>query len=570
MKFLPSEIAYLLTEGEIRSNLRALGKYLAFLAGLIALYTVLFHWIMWEAEGVRHTWLTGLYWTLTVMTTLGFGDITFQSDVGRAFSLLVLLSGVVFLLIVLPFAFIRFFYAPWLEARIRQRAPRAAPARLAGHVILCRYDDIARMVIERLRILEIPHLVLEPDPAVAANLFSDGVSVVVGDLDAVETYVAAGAPRARALVANVGDAANTNITLTVREVAAELPIVAIVEEDDSEDILQLAGATHVLPLKRQLGEQLAIRVSAGHAHAHVIGRFKDLLIAEFPVHGTPLAGRTIRDARLRDALGVNVIGVWERGRLRLARPDTVLTDVSVPVVVGTVEQITELDTYLVIYDVNFNPVLVLGGGKVGSAAAGFLKRNGMPVRIVERDPSIERYLQGFADEVIVGDAADREVMDRAGIAEAPSVLLSTNDDATNIYLAVYCRRLNPNVRIVSRITHERNLESIHRAGADLVLSFAGLAIESVTAVLQGRELVLLGQGVEFFALPVTSALDGKTLAQSAIGARTGINVIGINDGADSVVNPPATRTLEAGQSLLAVGTAEQRAEFAKLFGAGVA
>ena len=55
-----------------------------------------------------------------------------------------------------------------------------------------------------------------------------------------------------------------------------------------------------------------------------------------------------------------------------------------------------------------------------------------------------------------GDAADRHLLERAGIYERRSVLLTTNDDALNIYLAVYCRQLNPKLRIVSRITHERN------------------------------------------------------------------------------------------------------------------
>jgi voltage-gated potassium channel len=55
-------------------------------------------------------------------------------------------------------------------------------------------------------------------------------------------------------------------------------------------------------------------------------------------------------------------------------------------------------------------------------------------------------------KVFVGDAADRRVLERAGILTARSVLLTTNDDAMNVYLAVYCRRLNANLRIVSRIT----------------------------------------------------------------------------------------------------------------------
>jgi voltage-gated potassium channel len=131
MKLVSTHLSYLLTQNETRQNLRALAKYVIFLLAVIAVYSVVFHWIMWEIEGREHSWITGVYWTLTVMSTLGFGDITFQSDLGRAFSVLVLLSGVVLLLIVLPFAFIRFFYAPGSKRRsaCARRAPcRRAPA----------------------------------------------------------------------------------------------------------------------------------------------------------------------------------------------------------------------------------------------------------------------------------------------------------------------------------------------------------------------------------------------------------------------------------------------------------
>lgn len=43
---------------------------------------------MLHAEGRYHSWITGIYWTLTVMTTLGFGDITFTNDIGRLFSII--------------------------------------------------------------------------------------------------------------------------------------------------------------------------------------------------------------------------------------------------------------------------------------------------------------------------------------------------------------------------------------------------------------------------------------------------------------------------------------------------
>ena len=164
MKFSSSQFAYLIANREARGNLRALVKYVLTLVALITLYAVVFHVIKVRVEGEQHSWITGFYWTLVVMTTLGFGDITFTSDTGRLFSILVLLSGVVLLLVMLPFMFISLFYAPWLEARVRMRAPREVPEGTHGHVILTEYDPIAHGLVERLKTEHILYYVIERDP----------------------------------------------------------------------------------------------------------------------------------------------------------------------------------------------------------------------------------------------------------------------------------------------------------------------------------------------------------------------------------------------------------------------
>src|SRR5687767_9783603 len=183
MKFLLSQLAFLTSEPEARANLGALAKYFAFLIALVAVYAVLFHVIKLQVEGEPHSWVTGVYWTLVVMTTLGFGDITFTSDIGRVFSIVVLLSGVVFLLVMLPFLFIRLFYAPWLEARVRLRAPRELSPGMHGHVILAEYDPIAVGLAERLAAEQIPYVVIEPDAGRAGQLFADRVWVLGGEND---------------------------------------------------------------------------------------------------------------------------------------------------------------------------------------------------------------------------------------------------------------------------------------------------------------------------------------------------------------------------------------------------
>ena len=550
----------------MRQDLKVLLRYAAFLVAVIALYAVLFQVIMLQVEGQSHSWITAVYWTLVTMTTLGFGDVVFTSDVGRLFTIVVLGSGVVLLLVVLPFTFIRFFYAPWLEAQVLLRAPRRVPSSVRGHVIISGHDEIASVLIERLRPEGIPYYVVEPDPATAAHLLGQGIAVVAGDLDSRTTYEGLQVQQARLLLANQEDTTNTNVTLTVREVSRDVPIVGVVEHEDSTDILELSGCTHVLPLKVRLGEYLANRVSAGLGTVDVIGTFEGLQVAEFSARNTPLAGLTIRDTRLRERTGLNVVGVWHLGRLMPAFPHSPITSESILVVAGAPAQLTALDSLLETTPHSEAPIIVIGAGTVGSAATRALKRKGVPVHVLERDPQARARLTGVADQVFAGDANDREALTKAGLEDAPSVLLTTNDDAVNVYLAVYCRRLKPDLRIVSRITHDRNLEAIHRAGADFVLSYSSLGAEAVMSLLEGHELVILGEGVDLFSVRLPPSLENKTLAETGIGSRTGLSVVAVRQDGRLVTSLRASMQMEAGAQLIMLGSVQQRRAFDDTFG----
>lgn len=158
---------------------------------------------------------------------------------------------------------------------------------------------------------------------------------------------------------------------------------------------------------------------------------------------------------------------------------------------------------------------MIGAGKVGQAAARALKQKALVVHAVDRDERALAALAAEVDAVHAGDAADRELIERAGIRSAASVLLTTNDDAMNINLAVYCRRLNPGLRIVSRITHERNVEAIHRAGADFVLSYTSLGVDRIMSLIDAGASVMLGEGVRLFEVRVPASLAGRRLAKPA-------------------------------------------------------
>jgi Trk K+ transport system NAD-binding subunit len=567
MKSLSTQLSFLFQNKEIKQNLPLLFKIFGILLAMLLVYTVIFHLIMVYAEGENHSWVTGLYWTLTVMSTLGFGDITFQTDIGRIFSIVVLITGIIMVLIVLPFAFIRFFYAPYLEEQIRMRAPRSLPEDTENHVIICSHNSMTQPLISRLERDNIDYVLIEPDPAAAASWISEGIKTVVGEVDNKETYANIQAARASLILANRDDMMNTNITLTVREVAPDVPIAAISSDENASDILELSGSTHVLPLKQWLGEQLANRVNAQGADLHMIGEYETLKIAELSVQNTPFCGKTVRETRLREETGISIIGVWDRGPLSAAQPNKLLGESSVPVLMGTESQFEELDALLKSGgEDNVHGVLLIGGGTVGAAAARALAAKNVPVHLVERDPARCKKLESVCANVFQGDAADYDLLTEAGIAEAPAVLLTTNDDAVNVYLTAYCRRLNPKLRIVSRITFERNLEAMYRAGADFVLSYSTLGIDAISSIIKGKELIVLGEGVDIFARKLPPSLEGKTLAVSGIGAMTGLNVVALQHGEELVTNLLPTTELEHDMKLLLVGSDEQVQRFSEIYG----
>jgi voltage-gated potassium channel len=562
VKFLTAQFASLRESGTSRRNLRLLFRFLLVLAGMVTSYGLLFHVLMaWE--GQDHSWISGFYWVFVVMSTLGFGDITFQSDVGRVFSVIVLMSGVLFLLVMLPFTFVEFFYSPWLDAQRRARAPRHVPDGTRDHVILTHYDPVAISLIERLKAYGRPYFLLEQDLNRALELYDQGISVMLGEADDLQTYTAARVKDASMVVANADDYVNSNIAFTVREVSEAVPIVAFARSSDSVDVLELAGSSHVLQLTRMLGRSLARRAVAGDVRANVIGQFGELLISEAPVSGTPMVGRTLGDGWLREATGLNVVGLWERGHFHAPDPDMVLDPTTVLVLAGSAEQLDSFTELTAIYNLKDAPVLILGGGRVGRAASKALKERGIDYRIVEKDPARVK----DPDRTIIGSAADLFVLESAGIADAPTAIVTTSDDATNIYLTIYCRRLRPDVQIISRSNLERNVSTLHRAGADFVMSYASMGANAVFNLLEQDDVVMVAEGLDVFRCPVPRALVGRTLRESGVREKTGCSVVAIEMGGRTVVNPNPEMPLPDGSQaeLILIGNTEGERRFLRQY-----
>jgi voltage-gated potassium channel len=564
MKFMPSVTATFLTRTSARKNLAALTRFVLFLAAMITVYSIIFHVLMLR-EGQEHSWLTGFYWTLTVMSTLGFGDITFNSDLGRLFSMLVLISGVVFLLILMPFIVIKHFWAPFVEAQARNRTPRHLPPNTRDHVIITRYGPVAETLVEKLERRRREYVVVVKDFARAGELYDKGIRVAVGAIDDPETYRRLHVEQAALVVATNRDEINTNIAFTIRELSDSVRIVATAESEHSVDILELAGSSRVLPLFDMLGRSLANWTFSGVHRINIMSRFDQLLVAEFPVVGTPLVGKSVLESAVREQLGVSIAGIWERGNFSIPRPGQVINSASVLVLTGTEGALARFEEKYGIYhnrSSSEDPVLIIGGGRVGKTIIRQFEERKVPFIIVEKDKERAKELPN----AVYGDAADIHTLQRAWIDNAPAVLVTTHDDDMNIYLTKYFRSLRPNIQILSRATEDRNVSTLHRAGADFVMSLASLGANAIVHYLNNHQTALLAEGLNVFRAKVSPDLVGMRLVESGIREKTGCSVAAIEQDGEMLVNPDPALELHADAELVIIGSHEGEKAFLQSFG----
>ncbi len=544
-----------------RRNILVLARLLIGLFLIVVLFTVMFQGIM-AYEGRQYSWTTGVYWVLTVMSTLGFGDITFHSDLGRIYTIVVLLTGTMFMLVLLPFMFIQFFYVHWIELQAAARAPRKLRTSTAGHVILTGIGAVEESIVRSLVRMKIDYVIILSDLDEALRRHDEGYCVMLGELDDPQTYVNAQVKQAAMVVALQKDTTNTNIVFTVREISESVLIVASASTAASVDVLELAGCSEVIQLSEMLGQSLARHSLGRDARCRVIGHFGELLIAEAIVAGTPLVGRTIRETRLNEHARITVVGIWERGNFELARAESLLTEKSILVLAGTREQLDEYDSLFCIYEGADAPFVIIGAGRVGRASARHLAKQGVEFKIIDRLPERIRDPKRY----VLGDASELEVLQKAGIMKAPSVIITTHDDDMNIYLAIYCRKLRPDIQVLGRANQERNVSTLHRAGVDFVHSFASTGANVIINFLRRGKILLLAEGLDLLRIPIPHSLIGKSLAQSDIRRTTGCSVVAVMQKEKIEVNPDPQAPLPAGGELIIIGDDEAETRFFETWG----
>ncbi len=205
--------------------------------------------------------------------------------------------------------------------------------------------------------------------------------------------------------------------------------------------------------------------------------------------------------------------------------------------------------------------IVCGAGRIGGYVLDELEASAQPYVVIEQDHAgVERELEKRPDLLIVeGDAADDELLLRAGVARAKGVFAVTGDDSKNLVVSLSAKQLNAAVRVVARVHDPRNVAKTLRAGADEIVSpdfTGGHRIASLMLRPQMVSLVdeLLRAGGPLQVEEVAVPQRPFPLTVGKLGRSPDWLLVAVRTGSNWRFNPGDAETVTTGDVLIVVAS----------------
>jgi voltage-gated potassium channel len=525
---------------------------------LVALYGVIFMELMsFEGQLDNVDPVTAVYWVIITMTTVGYGDVVFESLPGRVFSSVVGLSGIIILFAVaLPLI-----VTPGLE-RLSRELPSKAPPKMRDHIIICGYNPIVEALAENFRRQRVPFLVVERSEETARKI-NKKYQVIWGDPAEKGVLASANIGSAKLLIANERDERNADIALTVREIS-DVEVVALAEDLARARFLSYAGASRTISPKSLLGTFIA-QITSPPRKGVFPGAVKlfGAVLVELPIFpGSPLIGKVVHDPALSET-GARVVGMWQRGRFISIPKEEVIRCHSVLMAVGEAEALDRLRD-LTIGPPREGPMMLIGYGDVGRRIVKVLSDRGASLSVVDK-----RELCDVPFRHVAGDGTSEEVLVESGAKEAVGILIMLNDDSDVVFSTLLARNLNGDAFIVARANHVSSAEKIYRAGADYVASVPIVASQMLARIAQRQdeEFTMIYEELEMarFRVGFGSRLVGRSLGELNLPEKVGCTVAAMERDGKGLLDIGPETVVERGDLLAVIGSFESIEKFGRRY-----
>ncbi len=210
-------------------------------------------------------------------------------------------------------------------------------------------------------------------------------------------------------------------------------------------------------------------------------------------------------------------------------------------------------------------IIVCGYGKIGSMVAEGLKKHSIPFLVIEENPANAQEAIGKGYMVINGNASEEEVLQKAGVSKARSLLVTlTSRPAESVYVTMSSRLENPEMTIIAMASDPKAESKLLRAGATKVVSPFALGSHRMILALTRPTLldvidIIAGNGegglsLEEIPMPQGSPFVGMTVERFSRSLALRSHVVAIlKKGTSSLMLPAADTVLSEGDQLVMIG-----------------
>jgi voltage-gated potassium channel len=299
------------------------------------------------------TILDSLYMTVITLSTIGYGEVNPVSQVGRIFTLILIVMGVGFFLYVIGNV-VQFL----VEGRIRLVLGRHKLDKQIGHLnrhyIVCGYGRMGRAFCRYLIQKDLKFVVLEKNADRIPIMNADHILYLTGEAAFEDNLLKAGIKRASNLIAALGtDADNVLLVLLAKGLNPDLYVVARASQNASKKPLDTAGADVVVSPFDIGARRMAHAILRPNVIRFLEFAFTDestdIHIEEFPVgESSKLVNVSLKDSGIRQSHNLIILSIIKKDGEMVFNPSasTTIGAGEKVIAVGSIKDLKKLEATL--------------------------------------------------------------------------------------------------------------------------------------------------------------------------------------------------------------------------------
>jgi trk system potassium uptake protein TrkA len=291
-------------------------------------------------------------------------------------------------------------------------------------------------------------------------------------------------------------------------------------------------------------------------------------MVELPVE----ADNPFLDMPLRDYNGfknILIAAVSRAGELVIPKGDTVLRAEDNIFVVGKKPALADFCKYIGKTPKRIRDVMIMGGGRITSYLAEYLHRQGIAIKVIEKDPQRARELSEEIPYALVinGDGTDVELLQAENIAGMDAFVTVTGIDEENALMALLAKQLGAK-KVVSKVNRQGYISLVENIGVDAVITPSLITASEVLRFIRGDKLVslsfLLGGQAEIMEISVAPASSALNIPLHRLSLPRDVIITTIIRGEEIIVPHGNDRILE-NDRIIVICRASETEKVSRLF-----